>query len=96
MEESAQSFRDVQLSYHTPEFISDIAAQQRIVRDFIKKKVDAIVLAPSDPFRLTGIVQKVNQAGIPILIIDSRLDKTRFFPVLLAQGGSFFCSSYCS
>ncbi|GEM_PF-744053 len=74
LEEGAKTFGDIQLFYQSPERIDDVVGQKRIVRDFIKKGVDAILLAPSDPIRLATTVTSINKAKIPLVIVDSHLD----------------------
>jgi ribose transport system substrate-binding protein len=48
----------------------DIAKQGNQVRDFIVKKVSAIVLSPCDPKSIVPIIQDANAAGIPVFTVD--------------------------
>lgn len=48
----------------------DIARQGNQVKDFIVRKVDAIVLSPCDPKSVVPIIQEANAAGIPIFTVD--------------------------
>jgi ribose transport system substrate-binding protein len=48
----------------------DIAKQGNQVKDFIVKKVDAIVLSPCDPKSIVPIIQEANAAGIPVFTVD--------------------------
>lgn len=48
----------------------DIAKQGNQVKDFIVKKVSAIVLSPCDPKSVVPIIQEANAAGIPVFTVD--------------------------
>lgn len=50
---------------------TDYTQQINIVEDFVNKKVDGIVLAPSSGDSLVNPVKKAKEAGIPVVIIDS-------------------------
>jgi 3-dehydroquinate synthase len=63
------------LKYQTPEQITEISKQKKIIEGFIKQNVDAIILAPSDPSALIPQVKKANQVRIPIVIIDTELNE---------------------
>jgi ribose transport system substrate-binding protein len=53
---------------------SNINEQINIVESAIDRGVKAIVLAPSDTKALQPAVKKAKDAGIPVIIIDSKLD----------------------
>ena len=48
----------------------DVARQQNQVKDFIVKKVAAIVLTPCDSKSIGPAIQEANQAGIPVFTAD--------------------------
>jgi ribose transport system substrate-binding protein len=48
----------------------DMAKQSNQVKDFIVKKVDAIVLSPCDPKSIVPVIQEANAAGIPVFTVD--------------------------
>lgn len=48
----------------------DMAKQGNQVKDFIVKKVDAIVLSPCDPKSIVPVIQEANAAGIPVFTVD--------------------------
>ena len=48
----------------------DMAKQGNQVKDFIVKKVDAIVLSPCDPKSVVPVIQEANAAGIPVFTVD--------------------------
>ncbi|MGE3807707.1 MAG: substrate-binding domain-containing protein [Gemmataceae bacterium] len=49
---------------------NDVSQQQRQVRDFIRRKVLAIVLCPCDSQAIGAVIQEANQAGIPVFTAD--------------------------
>ncbi len=48
----------------------DVATQQNQVRDFITRKVAAIVLCPCDKMAIGPVIQEANKAGIPVFTTD--------------------------
>ncbi|MBI2299490.1 MAG: substrate-binding domain-containing protein [Armatimonadetes bacterium] len=55
----------------------DVAKQQNQVKDFIVKKVAAIVLCPCDSKSIGPAIKEANDAGIPVFTADiACLDKT--------------------
>jgi len=48
----------------------DVAKQQNQVKDFIVKKVSAIVLCPCDSKAIGPVIQEANTAGIPVFTCD--------------------------
>ncbi|MGE0495978.1 MAG: substrate-binding domain-containing protein [Vulcanimicrobiota bacterium] len=65
----------VQLLVQAPPQETDVERQRQIVENMILRKVDAIILAPCGGKELVGVVKLANQANIPVLIIDSKLDE---------------------
>ncbi len=49
---------------------NDISKQGNQVKDFIVRKVSAIVLSPCDPKSIVPIIQEANTAGIPVFTVD--------------------------
>jgi len=47
----------------------------QIVENLIQTHVDVLCLAPSGSKELVPVVGKANRAGIPVLIVDSKLDE---------------------
>ena len=64
-EAGAQGFKAIVVSAD-----KDIAKQSNQVKDFIVKKVDAIVLSPCDPKSIVPVIQEANRAGIPVFTVD--------------------------
>lgn len=48
----------------------DVAKQSNQVKDFIVKKVSAIVLSPCDSKSIIPVIQEANAAGIPVYTVD--------------------------
>ena len=48
----------------------DVARQSNQVKDFIVKKVAAIVLSPCDSKAIGPVIREANAAGIPVLTVD--------------------------
>ena len=61
----------------------DVEKQMQIIENLIQRKVDAICVAPSGSRELVPAIVKANQANIPILAIDTRVDEE----VLKEAGG---------
>lgn len=48
----------------------DVARQGNQIKDFIVKKVSAIVLSPCDSKSIIPVIQEANAAGIPVFTVD--------------------------
>ena len=48
----------------------DVAKQSNQIKDFIVKKVSAIVLSPCDSKAIVPVIQEANAAGIPVFTVD--------------------------
>jgi len=48
----------------------DVAKQSNQVKDFIVKKVSAIVLSPCESRSIVPVIQEANEAGIPVITVD--------------------------
>src|ERR1035438_9358722 len=48
----------------------DVAKQSNQIKDFIVKKVAAIVLSPCDSKAIVSVIQEANAAGIPVFTVD--------------------------
>jgi ABC-type sugar transport system substrate-binding protein len=53
---------------------TDVERQYQIIENLIQQEVDAILLAPSGSKELVPAIRKANDAGIPILLLDTRID----------------------
>ncbi len=54
---------------------TDVERQYQIIENLIQQGVDAILLAPSGSKELVPAIRKANDAGIPVLLIDTRIDE---------------------
>ena len=54
---------------------TDVERQYQIIENLIQQRVDAILLAPSGSKELVPAISKANDAGIPVLLLDTRIDE---------------------
>ena len=66
----------VNIIWKGPLLEDDREQQIQVVENFIGRNVSAIVLAPLDERALVAPVEEAVAAGIPVVIIDSRLNST--------------------
>jgi ribose transport system substrate-binding protein len=52
----------------------EIAEQTRVIDAVLATSPDAIILAPVDPTGVVPAIEKINEAGIPVITFDTRLD----------------------
>ncbi len=64
----------IQLVSLAAERETDVERQYQIIENLIQQKVDAILLSPAGSKELVPAVRKANDAGIPVLILDTRID----------------------
>lgn len=57
-----------------PERETDVEAQYQVIENLIEQQVDAILLAPVGAKEIVPAIKKANDAGIPVLILDSDID----------------------
>ena len=71
-----QAARDlnVDLVVQAAERETDVERQMQIVENLIQARVGAIALTPSGSREVVPAVGKANAAGIPVVIVDTRLD----------------------
>lgn len=67
---------DVNVNITGPKTESDIDEQIKILNDAAINKPDAIILAASDYSLVVPAVKKINEAGIPLITIDSGINST--------------------
>jgi ribose transport system substrate-binding protein len=63
------------LVVQAPERELDVEKQMQIVENLIQTQVKAICLTPSGSRELVPVIAKANRAGIPVIIVDTRLDE---------------------
>ena len=70
----AEAELDIELLVKTAAQETSIEQQIAIVDDLIRDRVDAIVIAPGDLFKLIPVLAKARKAGIVVINVDNRLD----------------------
>ncbi len=73
-EEAAQRL-GVHLTVQAAEREVDVEKQMQIIENLIQTKVDAICVTPSGSREIVPAIAKANAAGIPVIIVDTRLDE---------------------
>ena len=53
----------------------DVEKQMQIVENMIQRRVSALCIAPSGSREIVPVIVKANRAGIPVLIVDTRVDE---------------------
>jgi ribose transport system substrate-binding protein len=48
------------------------------VENFIRQKVDVLLISPKETAGLTGVVNKAVDAGIPVIVLDRGVDTDRY------------------
>ena len=81
--EEAAAELGVRLLVQAAEREIDVEKRMQIIENLIQRKVAAICVTPSGSKEIIPAILKANKAGIPVLIIDTRVDK----PMLVAAGG---------
>jgi len=81
-EEAAKRLQ-VNLIVQAAEREVDAEKQLQIIENMIQRKVDAICVTPSGSREIVAAIVKANRAGIPVLVVDTRVDAT----VLEEAGG---------
>jgi ribose transport system permease protein len=66
--------QNVQLVALAADRETDVERQYQIIENLIQQGVDAILLAPSGSKELVPAIRKANDAGIPVLLLDTRID----------------------
>lgn len=74
---------DVNLLVQAAEREVDVERQMQIVENLIERKVSALCVAPSGSREIVPVIVKANKAGIPVLVVDTRVDEK----ALAAAGG---------
>ena len=80
--EAAQEL-SIRLVVQAAEREIDAEKQMQIVENLIQRRVSALCIAPSGSREIVPVIVKANRAGIPVLIVDTRVDEK----VLQEAGG---------
>jgi ribose transport system substrate-binding protein len=73
--EQAAHAKDIQLVVQAPDREIDVEKQMQIIENLIQTRVDAICVTPSGSRELLPAIAKANNANIPVLVIDTRIDE---------------------
>jgi ribose transport system substrate-binding protein len=73
----------IELLVQAPDREIDVEKQMQIVENLLQTDVDVLALAPSGSREIVPAVVKANQAGIPVVVVDTRVDAA----ALAAAGG---------
>jgi ribose transport system permease protein len=66
---------DVHLISLAAERETDVERQYQIIENLIQQQVDAILLSPAGSKELVPAIRKANDAAIPVLLLDTRIDQ---------------------
>lgn len=72
--EAAAKTLNVNLVIQAAEREVDVEKQMQIIENLIQRKVDALCITPSGSREIVPAIVKANRAGIPVLILDTRVD----------------------
>ena len=78
MQQGAQEAADrlgVNLVVQAADREVDVERQMQIIENLIERKVSVLCIAPSGSREIVPVVVKANKAGIPVLIVDTRVDE---------------------
>ena len=73
-EEAARRL-DVELIVQAAEREIDVEKQMQIIENLIQARVGALAVTPSGSREVVPAIGKANEAGIPVVIVDTRLDQ---------------------
>ena len=72
--EAAAARLNVDLTVQAAERETDVEKQMQIIENLVQAGVDALAIAPSGSKEIVPAVGKAKQAGIPVVIVDDRID----------------------
>ena len=78
MQQGAQEAADrlgVSLVVQAADREVDVERQMQIIENLIERKVSVLCITPSGSREIVPVLVKANKAGIPVLIIDTRVDE---------------------
>lgn len=65
----------VELIVQAPEREIDVEKQMQIIENLIQARVDALCITPSGSREILPAIARANEAGVPVLIVDTRIDE---------------------
>jgi ribose/xylose/arabinose/galactoside ABC-type transport system permease subunit/ABC-type sugar transport system substrate-binding protein len=72
--EELKKYPKYEIIVQAPERETDVEMQMRMVENMITQEVDAICIAPCADKDILPAIQKANEANIPVIIVDSKVD----------------------
>ena len=73
-EEAAKSL-NVDLTVQAAERETDVDKQMQIIENLIQAKIQALAVTPSGSREVVPAIKKANNANIPVVVVDTRLDQ---------------------
>lgn len=70
----------IQLLVQAAERELDVEKQMQIIENLIQTRVDVLCITPSGSREILPAIAKANRAGIPVIIMDTRIDKSAAGP----------------
>jgi ribose transport system substrate-binding protein len=77
-QKAAAEFKDIKITVTSPTRADNIDEQTRMMEDIILKRPNAIVFIPVDYVALVPVVEKMNQAGIPVFNYGNKMAGGKF------------------
>jgi len=74
--EKAATEAGLDLIVQAPEREVDVQSQMQVIGNLIEAKVDVLLIDPIGTGEVLPSILKANEAGIPVLILDTRIDLT--------------------
>jgi ribose transport system substrate-binding protein len=72
--EEAAAEAGLDLTVQAAERQVDVQQQMQVIERFIETQVDVLLIDPIGSGEVLSLIMKANKAGIPVLILDSRID----------------------
>lgn len=74
VEEGIRERGNISLTWRGPSYNDDTDAQIKILQEYTRPGIDAIIIAPTDRIRLVDPVRKAATLGIKVIVVDSAID----------------------
>lgn len=74
VEEGIRERGNISLTWRGPSYNDDTDAQIKILQEYTRPGIDAIIIAPTDRVRLANPVRKAATLGIKVIVVDSAID----------------------
>lgn len=74
VEKGIQEAGNISLTWRGPSYNDDTDSQIRILQEYTRPGIDAIIIAPTDRARLVEPIRKAAASGIKIVVVDSAVD----------------------